>query len=50
MYGASGKNLLQSYAEIKDAGALYRMRQANFLFRMAFHIQKRKLAYRTLYN
>jgi hypothetical protein len=25
------------------------MRQANFLFHMAFHIQKRKLACRTLY-
>jgi hypothetical protein len=23
MYGASGKNLPQAYAEIKDAGALY---------------------------
>jgi hypothetical protein len=28
---------------------LYRVRQANFLFHMAFHIQKRKLACRTLY-
>jgi hypothetical protein len=29
---------------------LYRVRQANFRFHMAFHIQKRKLACRTLYN
>jgi hypothetical protein len=28
----------------------YRVRQANFLFHMAFHIQKRNLACRTLYN
>jgi hypothetical protein len=28
---------------------LYRVRQANFLFHMAFHIQKRKLACHTLY-
>jgi hypothetical protein len=28
---------------------LYRVRQSNFLFHMAFHIQKRKLAYRTLH-
>jgi hypothetical protein len=27
-----------------------RVRQANFLFHMAFHIQKRKLACRTLYK
>jgi hypothetical protein len=27
----------------------YRVQQANFLFHMAFHIQKRKLACRTLY-
>jgi hypothetical protein len=29
--------------------AIYRVRQDNFLFHMAFHIQKRKLACRTLY-
>jgi hypothetical protein len=29
---------------------LYRVRQANFLFHMAFHIQKRMLACRTLYK
>jgi hypothetical protein len=28
--------------------AIYRVRQANFLFHMAFHIQKRKLACRNL--
>jgi hypothetical protein len=28
---------------------MYRVRQANFLFHMAFHIKKRKLACRTLY-
>jgi sulfite exporter TauE/SafE len=28
----------------------YRVRQANFLFHMAFHIQKRKLACHTLYK
>jgi hypothetical protein len=28
---------------------LYRVQQANFLFHMAFHIQKRRLACRTLY-
>jgi hypothetical protein len=29
--------------------SIYWVRQANFLFYMAFHIQKRKLACRTLY-
>jgi hypothetical protein len=29
---------------------IYRVRQANFLFHMAFHIQKRKLACRSLYE
>jgi hypothetical protein len=28
----------------------YRVRQANFLFHMAFHVQKRKLSCRTLYK
>jgi hypothetical protein len=29
---------------------MYRVRQANFLCYMAFHVQKRKLACRTMYD
>jgi hypothetical protein len=37
----------KSTAKISFLALLYRVRQANFLFHMAFHIQKRKLACRT---
>jgi hypothetical protein len=39
---------LKTEAQIEDK-VKYRVRQANFLFHMAFHIQKRKLACRILY-
>jgi hypothetical protein len=43
-----GKKLAAKKTIHHKVYAKYRVRQANFLFHMAFHIQKRKLACRTI--